>query len=129
MAPPYCTCLLDAGCALFSYFFQISGPSNTTEPNAGLATEARASPLARLVVKQFSNIEDPEYELLYNPVRWRFANRTAFPEGYDWMAEPVKRAINGHEDAFSQEYAYFASLSRIFSNVTADWARNVSRSA
>ena len=71
-------------------------------PQAGLYTEARAGPLAQLIVKQISEGADPDNQLLYNPLNWRFANNTPFPAEYDWLQPPVPKVINGHKDAFSQ---------------------------
>lgn len=80
----------------------IAGPSPRTIPQAGLATETRAGPLAQLVVKQIAKGADPDNELLYNPLAWQFANYTPFPAHYDWLQPPVEVAINGVKDAFSQ---------------------------
>jgi len=80
----------------------ISGPRNSTEPNAGLYTQTRASPLARLIVKQIVAGEDPKEFLMYNPLNFKFGNNTDFPAKYDWLEDPVKKVINGHDDAFSQ---------------------------
>ena len=81
----------------------IAGRKNTTEPQAGLYTEARAQPLAQAITAAIANGADPKSQMLYNPVNWAFKNNTLFPEKYDWLKDPVKKVINGHEDFFSQE--------------------------
>lgn len=81
----------------------IAGAKNTTEPQAGLYTEARAQPLAQAITAAIANGADPDFFLLYNPVNWAFANNTRFPEGYDWLKDPVKKVINDHQDFFSQK--------------------------
>ncbi len=84
-------------------YAQIVGPKNTTVPQAGLYTEARAGPLARLIVQQIvDNNADPDDLLLYNPLNWDFANNTAFPANLDWLSPDVPKVINGRQDAFSQ---------------------------
>ncbi|KAI0667292.1 hypothetical protein C8Q78DRAFT_1175982 [Trametes maxima] len=80
----------------------IAGPKATTQPQAGLDTETRAGPLAQLIVKQISAGADPNNNLLYNPLNWRFANNTPFPAELDWLQPPVPKVINGRQDAFSQ---------------------------
>ncbi|THH03064.1 hypothetical protein EW145_g6558, partial [Phellinidium pouzarii] len=80
----------------------IAGPKNTTVPQAGLFTKARAGPLAQLIVQQISDGADPNNELMYNPLNWRFANNTPFPAEFDWLQPPVKTVINGRSDSFSQ---------------------------
>ncbi|KAI0628556.1 hypothetical protein C8Q77DRAFT_1067837 [Trametes polyzona] len=80
----------------------IVGPKSTTEPQAGLDTEARAGPLAQLIVKKIIAGADPSGELLYNPINWKSANNTPFPENFDWLDPAVKKVINGRQDAFSQ---------------------------
>ncbi|KAL1948805.1 hypothetical protein VTO73DRAFT_10611 [Trametes versicolor] len=81
----------------------IAGPKSTTEPQAGLNTEARDPPLAQLIVKNIIAGADPEGQLLYNPINWRDANNTPFAAGTDWLQPPVKKVINGRQDAFSQQ--------------------------
>jgi len=81
----------------------ISGPRSSTEPNAGLYTEVRAGPLAQAIVKQIADGADPDDRLSYNPLSWSFANNTAFPAKYDWLAEPVRKVVNGKQDAFGQK--------------------------
>ena len=81
---------------------QIAGPKSTTVPQAGLFTEARAGPLAQQIVTAISNGADPDEQLLYNPLNWAFANNTPFPAEFNWLANPVKKIINGRSDAFSQ---------------------------
>ena len=71
-------------------------------PQAGLFTEARAGPLAQQIVTAISNGADPDFQLLYNPLNWAFANNTPFPAEFNWLANPVKKIINGRSDAFSQ---------------------------
>ncbi|KAL5481091.1 hypothetical protein ACEPAI_10032 [Sanghuangporus weigelae] len=80
----------------------IAGPKNTTIPEAGLDTKARAGPLAQLIVKRIAQGADPNDFLLYNPLNWNFANNTPFPANFDWLANPVRTFINGRPDAFSQ---------------------------
>ncbi|OSD05135.1 hypothetical protein PYCCODRAFT_1432889 [Trametes coccinea BRFM310] len=80
----------------------IAGPKPTTEPNAGLDTEARAGPLAQLIVKQIVAGADPDNLLMYNPLQWRFANNTPFAADFDWLDPPVAVVVNGIPDAFSQ---------------------------
>ena len=81
----------------------IAGNKSTTEPQAGLYTEARAQPLAQAITAAIANGADPDFRLLYNPVNWAFANNTIFPEKYDWLKDPVRKVINGNEDFFSQK--------------------------
>lgn len=81
---------------------QIAGPKDTTVPQAGLDTKARAGPLAQLIVKRIVQGADPNNFLLYNPLNWQFANNTPFPANFDWLANPVRTVINGRPDAFSQ---------------------------
>ena len=80
----------------------IAGPKNTTEPQAGLYTEARAQPLAQAITAAIANGADPDVELLYNPLNWAFGNNTPFPEDYDWLKDPVRKVINDREDFFGQ---------------------------
>ncbi|KAI0343270.1 hypothetical protein BDW22DRAFT_1413290 [Trametopsis cervina] len=82
----------------------IVGPKSTSVPQAGLNTTARAGPLAQLIVKSIlSNpAVDPNDQLLYNPVNWAFPqNNTFFPSTFDWLGSPVRKVINGRQDAFS----------------------------
>lgn len=81
----------------------IVGAKSTTEPQAGLYTEARAQPLAQAITAAIANGADPDVELLYNPLNWAFGNDTLFPEDYDWLKDPIGKFINGHEDFFSQK--------------------------
>ena len=81
----------------------IAGAKNTTEPQAGLYSEARAQPLAQAITAAIAKGADPMEHLLYNPLGWAFANNSLFPEKYDWLKDPVKKVINGHEDFFSQK--------------------------
>ncbi|KAJ3746733.1 hypothetical protein DFH05DRAFT_1394856 [Lentinula detonsa] len=81
----------------------IIGPKNTTVPQAGLDTETRDGPLARLIVQQIiQNDLDPSQALLYNPLNWNNASNVAFAADNDWLLPPVDLTINGHADAFSQ---------------------------
>ncbi|KAJ8516763.1 hypothetical protein ONZ45_g5979 [Pleurotus djamor] len=81
----------------------IIGPKDTTVPQAGLDTKARAGPLAQLIVKQIveKNL-DPNENLLYNPIQWRNANNEFFGRDEDWLQPPVEVTVNGKPDAFSQ---------------------------
>jgi hypothetical protein len=81
----------------------IAGAKNTTDPQAGLYIETRAQPLARAITAAIANGADPNIELLYEPVGLTFGNNTLLPEKYDWLKEPVRKVINGHEDFFSQK--------------------------
>ena len=81
----------------------IVGHTSTTEPQAGLYTEARAQPLAQAITAAIASGADPNSELLYNPLNWAYANNTLFPEDYDWLKDPVKRVINRREDFFGQK--------------------------
>ena len=81
----------------------IAGARETTEPQAGLYTETRAQPLARAITAAISNGADPNFNLLYNPLNWAFANNTPFPAKYDWLKDPVRKVVNGNEDFFSQK--------------------------
>ncbi len=82
----------------------IAGPKSTTEPQAGLYTEARAGPLAQLVAKAAADPKaDPLGWLdLFSSSSWAFANNTAMPDRYDWLEPPVRKTVNGRADAFSQ---------------------------
>jgi len=83
------------------------GPKSTTVPQAGLDTEARAGPLAQLIVKQIIDTNaDPDNLLLYNPLLWTNANDQPFPANTDWLQPPVGKIINGMQDAFSQRYEF-----------------------
>ena len=81
----------------------IAGSKSTTEPQAGLYTEARAQPLAQAITAAIANGADPQSQMLYNPVNWAFKNNTPFPEKYDWLKDSVEKVINGREDFFSRE--------------------------
>ncbi|PFH48702.1 hypothetical protein AMATHDRAFT_149320 [Amanita thiersii Skay4041] len=82
----------------------ITGPKATTVPQAGLDTEARDGPLARLIVQQIINTNaDPNLELLYNPLQWRNADNVFFTADTNWLIPPVELTINGRRDAFSQK--------------------------
>jgi len=81
----------------------IVGPKSTTEPRAGLYTEARAKPLAQAITAAIANGVDPNVEMMYNPLNWAFSNNTIFPERYDWLKDPVRKVINNNEDFFSQK--------------------------
>ena len=82
---------------------QIAGPKNTTVPQAGLYTKARAGPLAQLIVKNIVAGADPDDLLLFNSLNWDFANNTPFPAQFDWLQPPVDLVINGRHDSFSQK--------------------------
>ncbi|PSS35390.1 hypothetical protein PHLCEN_2v1663, partial [Hermanssonia centrifuga] len=83
----------------------LAGPKSTTVPQAGLDTETRAGPLARLITKTIvaNPSLDPNDELLYNPIGFAFLNNTVFPADFDWLEPPVQKIINGRQDAFSPE--------------------------
>ncbi|KAH8103013.1 hypothetical protein BXZ70DRAFT_889701 [Cristinia sonorae] len=84
----------------------IVGPKSTTFPQAGLDTMARAGPLAQLVVQRIvENNADPLDLLNFNPLNWQFPNGTHFTADHDWLQPPVKRVINGRQDAFSPRMA------------------------
>lgn len=89
--------------------FQIAGPKSTTVPQAGLATKARAGPLAQLIVKAIVDGADPDNQLLYNSLNWEFANNTQMPALFDWLQPPVNTVINGRQDMFSQKCVLRAS--------------------
>ncbi|KAI0714792.1 hypothetical protein C8Q76DRAFT_728141 [Earliella scabrosa] len=80
----------------------IVGPKDTSVPQAGLDTEARAGPLAKEIVKKIIDGADPYNVLLYNSLNWAFANHTVFPADYDWLDPSVDKVINGRKDSFSQ---------------------------
>ncbi|KAF8061523.1 hypothetical protein FPV67DRAFT_1509294 [Lyophyllum atratum] len=84
----------------------IIGPTDTTEPQAGLDTTLRASPLAQLITKKISEGGDPEQLLYYNPTQWTNASHVPFANSSDWFY-PIPKTINGHEDAFTQREALF----------------------
>ncbi|KAF9049822.1 hypothetical protein BJ165DRAFT_1454055 [Panaeolus papilionaceus] len=79
----------------------IIGPSETTEPQAGLDSVIRAGPLAQLIVKTIVGGMDPLALLSYNPTQWTNATHHQFPATADWI-KPYSVEINGHQDAFSQ---------------------------
>ncbi|KAG6819945.1 hypothetical protein H0H93_007151 [Arthromyces matolae] len=81
----------------------IAGPKSTTVPQAGLYTQARDGPLAQLIVGQIvnGNVSDPNVELLYNPLQWTNGSNAPFTATDNWLQPPVKRTVNGHQDAFS----------------------------
>ncbi|KAF7325770.1 Peptidase S41 family protein ustP [Mycena kentingensis (nom. inval.)] len=81
----------------------IIGPKDTTVPNAGLETTARAGPLAQEIVQQIiDNDLDPNQNLLYNPRNWANASGVDFPATRNWLRPPVTVTINGRPDAFSE---------------------------
>ncbi|KAL0956526.1 hypothetical protein HGRIS_002667 [Hohenbuehelia grisea] len=80
----------------------IIGARDTTEPQAGLDSTARASPLARAIVHRVSKGADPEELLLYNPAQWTNATHHPLGNGTDWMKKVETIEVNGYEDAFSQ---------------------------
>ncbi|KAL0959839.1 hypothetical protein HGRIS_011515 [Hohenbuehelia grisea] len=79
------------------------GPKDTTVPQAGLDTKARAGPLAQLIVKTIverdGGVDD---QLLYHPANWRNASNVVFGGKDNWLQPPVEVTINGNKDAFSQ---------------------------
>ena len=81
----------------------IAGARNTTIPQAGFYTEARAQPLAQAITATMVEGLDPRNRLLYTPVGRSFANNTPFEWDYDWLKDPVRKVINGREDFFSQK--------------------------
>ncbi|KAG6832421.1 hypothetical protein H0H87_001581 [Tephrocybe sp. NHM501043] len=82
---------------------QIIGPKSTTEPQAGLDTTIRASPLAQLIAEKVSEGGDPDELLYYNPIQWTNGSHLPFSEPREWFVPTVK-IINGHKDAFSQRH-------------------------
>ena len=57
-----------------------------------------------MIVKQIVETNaDPDGVLLYNPLQWSAFNGTPFSADDDWLVPPVKKVINGRQDAFSQE--------------------------
>ncbi|KAG5644995.1 hypothetical protein DXG03_007272 [Asterophora parasitica] len=81
------------------------GPSDTTEPQAGLDTTIRARPLAQLVAKKIAEDGDPNELLYYNPTQWNNASHLPFSNSSGWF-RPELKTINGHEDAFTQRQVY-----------------------
>ena len=81
----------------------IAGAKNATELPAGFHTQARAQPLAQNITAAIAEMKGPSGRLLYDPTGWTFADNTPFPEKYDWLKNPVRKVINGHEDFFSQK--------------------------
>ncbi|KIY48535.1 hypothetical protein FISHEDRAFT_43153 [Fistulina hepatica ATCC 64428] len=83
---------------------QLSGDKNTTDPQALLPTRARAAPLAKQIVANIIAGDDPDDELYYNPLMWKFFNDTDFPSDYNWLEEnTTSLTINEHSDEFTQE--------------------------
>ncbi|KAF5371732.1 hypothetical protein D9758_003447 [Tetrapyrgos nigripes] len=81
----------------------IVGPKNSSEPQAGLDTKARAGELAKLLVKTVvENHTDPHVLSLFNPRLWTNDDNVPFGPDADWMEPVVEETINGHLDAFSQ---------------------------
>ena len=81
-----------------------AGVKNTAEPQSVLYTEVRAQPLAQAITAAIVKTKvDDESLLLYNPVSQAFANNTQFQKDYDWLKDPVRKTMNGHEDFFSQK--------------------------
>lgn len=63
---------------------------------------ARAGPLAQLIVQRIvEDNADPLDLLNFNPLNWQFPNGTVFTADHNWLQPPVKRVINGRQDAFS----------------------------
>ncbi|KAI0343267.1 hypothetical protein BDW22DRAFT_1259728 [Trametopsis cervina] len=81
----------------------IVGSKSTSFPQAGLNTTARAGPLAQLLSHTIATnaSADPDRFLLYNPLHWFFPNNTEFAADFDWLGEPVRKVVNGRQDAFS----------------------------
>ncbi|THV02344.1 hypothetical protein K435DRAFT_920625 [Dendrothele bispora CBS 962.96] len=85
----------------------IIGPKKSTEPQAGLDTSLRASPLAQLIVSKIIDIEeqdgaDPKNLLLYNPTQWTNASHVPFGRGENWLKPLRELEVNGKKDVFSQ---------------------------
>jgi len=82
---------------------QIAGPKDSTEPNAGLYTEARAGLLSQLIVdKIVENPDlDPDVKLFYNPRAWRNGSNIFFSKSQNWLRPTVKKTINRRLDEFS----------------------------
>ena len=71
----------------------------------------RAGPLAQLIVQRIAEDNaDPLNLLNFNPVNWQFPNGTHFTADFDWLQPPVKKVINGRQDAFSLRYAFVQIL-------------------
>ena len=81
---------------------QIVGPNPNSVPEAGLDTKARAPDIAQQLVQQIIAGADPDQQLEYNPVNWRFANGTTFLAQTNWLRPSVHLTINGRQDMFSQ---------------------------
>ncbi|KAJ7242900.1 hypothetical protein C8J57DRAFT_1084010 [Mycena rebaudengoi] len=80
----------------------IMGPGNTTVPQPGLDSKARAGPLALQIVNRIvKDNADPGHQLLYNPLNWRHANNEPFAATDNWLEPVVNITTNGHRDAFS----------------------------
>lgn len=45
-------------------------------------------------------------ELLYSPQQWRDESDNFFAANANWLIPPVDKVINGHQDAFSQQYVH-----------------------
>jgi hypothetical protein len=79
----------------------IIGPKRSTEPQAGLDTAMRASPLAQLMAKVISEKGDPDDLLYYNPLQWKNASNMPFELDVNWLEKPVVRKVNGRVVEFS----------------------------
>lgn len=84
--------------------FKLAGPKSTTEPQAGFDTEARYNSLASNITQYAAdgNVKRRGF-LLYDPQGWKFPNASLLPDDYNWLEPPVKKVVNGREDAFSQK--------------------------
>lgn len=84
---------------------QLAGPKNSTEPQGGFDTKARYNELASNMTQYISDSGLPlRGLLLYDPVRWENGNSSGFfPKDHNFFEPPVKTAVNGREDAFSQK--------------------------
>ena len=82
----------------------IAGAKNPTELElpVGFHTQARAQPLAQAITAAIAKL-GAHPKSLYNPQRWNSFKNIPFPEKYDWLKDPVRKTINGHEDFFSQK--------------------------
>ncbi|KAH0581280.1 hypothetical protein H2248_012381 [Termitomyces sp. 'cryptogamus'] len=76
---------------------KIVGPKSNHDSPAGLDTRTRDGPFAQLIAQQIvnGNVSDPNHYLLKDCLGWSNASDD------DWLEPPVKKVINGHQDAFS----------------------------
>ncbi|KAG5350153.1 hypothetical protein C0989_012477 [Termitomyces sp. Mn162] len=77
---------------------KIVGPKSNHDSPAGLDTRTRDGPFAQLIAQQIvnGNVSGPNHYLLKDCLGWSNASDD------DWLEPPVKKVINGHQDAFSQ---------------------------